>query len=604
MCGIAGSYSFPGARPAPHDVVLKLTRLLTHRGPDEEGFFKDEEGRVSLGVRRLSIVDLASGQQPQASEDGRTVVVFNGEIYNHVELRAELVGHGHAFQTDHSDTEVIVHGYEQWGNDCFRRLRGMFAVALWDARRDRLVLARDPVGKKPLYWCRRDGAIIFASEATPLALALGFDRLSLNSVGDVLRWGYTRESIWADVRTLPPATALVSESGEMRLIRYWTPTDSGRREVNYEDAVDRVGELLGTAVARRLRADVPVGLFLSGGLDSSLLAALALSGRVRELNTFSVVFRGDREDESSSSSLVARALGCRHETIDGDAVDEALLRAAIVAADEPLADPAIVPTLLLADLASRRMKVVMSGEGADELFLGYDEYRWLWRLERISTALARLPLDVRPSFRSRRLRYFAAATTCGTLRAAVAERLSPSELSRLGFAASARDGDLPPTNRLAEGARFDFERFLPGDLLMKVDKVTMARSLEARAPYLDVDLVEFVLGLSLADRIGSRLLPRPKSLLRDVALNYLPAEILERRKHPFLTPTDAWIRTTPNAVSAATSALRRVGLQIPQRVLLSGGRVNRVALGRRQRWTLFVLGIWLDEHPSARLVGA
>ncbi|MBI5310330.1 MAG: asparagine synthase (glutamine-hydrolyzing) [Actinobacteria bacterium] len=616
MCGIGGCWD-PAAvfGSSAQALSTQIVAGLEHRGPDDDGHFDDEAAGFHFGMRRLSIVDIAHGHQPIFNEDGTVAVVFNGEIYNHRELRARLTQLGHVFNTDHSDTEVIVHAYEQWGERCFRELSGMFAIAIWDRDARRLTLARDPVGKKPLYVLRRGSAVCFASEAEPLAAATDTTSLSAAAVADVLHWGFADQgrAIWHKMSMLQPGTAVsFSSDGSVDEFRYWSAPDPGSaqsvrggRESAFDVAVSETERLLDDAVAARLQADVPVGLFLSGGLDSSLLAALASERTGDRLQTFSVRFNDDREDESRWSSLVAEHFDCEHRTVDGDVVDEELLRTAIARLDEPLADAAAVPTFVLSRLAAQNLKVVISGEGADELFLGYEHYLLLWRFEPLLRLAALAPVAPPGRLRSRRLPYLASAAFGGRLPAAIAERFSPRELAMLGLNSTPGD-DRANGSTVELAARDDFRRFLPRDLMMKIDKTTMANSLEARAPYLDRQLVEFVMALPPRLRIGGRLRAQPKALLKAVARRKLrrklPAEIVDRQKHAFLTPTDRWMRAAPDATRAAGAALGRVGIEIPASALLTdrSGECG-FALTRRQRWTLFVLGLWLDERPQARL---
>ncbi|MFY9265508.1 MAG: asparagine synthase (glutamine-hydrolyzing) [Solirubrobacterales bacterium] len=612
MCGIGGCWD-PAAvfGPSPQTLSTQIVAGLRHRGPDDTGFFGDEAAGFHFGMRRLSIVDITHGQQPMFNEDGSVAAIFNGEIYNHRELRSRLTRLGHAFTTDHSDTEVIVHAYEQWGERCFSQLLGMFAIAIWDRGARRLTLARDPIGKKPLYVFRRGSAVCFSSEAEPLAASAGISELSADAVSDVLRRGFISDghAIWREMMMAQPGTATTfSSDGAVNEFTYWSAPNpevaqSRRRgrTAGFEVAASEVDRLLGDAVATRLRADVPVGLFLSGGLDSSLLAALATERAGDGLRTFSVRFVDDREDESRWSSRVAEQFGCEHQTVDGDVVDEEILRAAVGRLDEPLADAAAVPTFVLSRLAAQKLKVVISGEGADELFLGYDHYLWMWRLEPLLRFASLMPTVLHARYRSRRLPYLSAAACEGRLPAALAERFSPHELALLGLHAVAGEGRSIGST-VAVAARDDFRGFLPCDLMMKIDKTTMANSLEARAPYLDRRLAEFVLSLPLRLRLGSRLRARPKALLKEVAYRHLPAEIIDRPKHAFLTPTDRWIRSVPDATRAACDSLGRVGVRLPAHALLTDSSDQcGFALTRRQRWTLFVLGLWLDERPHARL---
>lgn len=564
MCGIAGAVltGRPGATREAAALAAVMARRLVHRGPDDEGA-AEAEG-VALAARRLSIIDLEGGHQPIANETGRVVVAQNGEIYNHAALGEALRAAGHRFRT-RCDTEVLVHGYEEWGIEgLLARLRGMFAFAVHDRDRGRLVLARDRLGEKPLYYSRGAEVFVFASELTAL-LASGrvpfcVDArareclLAVHHVPGEL-------SIVETVRKLPPGHWLDLDlrTGRAEVHEYWDFRPAAAREIDEAAGEARVRAALGEAVSRCLVADVPIGLFLSGGLDSSVLAAEA-TRQGAALATFSIGFEDDALDESGFARDVAAALGTRHEEIRFR--EEEAVRALAEAPrflDEPVGDPAALTVYLLARLArARGVKVVLSGEGADELFGGYDYY------ERPGEAVA---AGGRRALASRLrglaglgLRGLDGARGADGGQSPVLTRWPGVTLSGFPVVASPAErrrllGPEPPpaspweariaarAARIEEPLRrrryVDLKTWLPDDLLVKLDRMTMASSVEGRAPYLDADLAELVFGF------GPRLLRSgavAKRILRRAFGDRLPPAILARRKQGFVLPLSRWIR--------------------------------------------------------------
>jgi asparagine synthase (glutamine-hydrolysing) len=580
MCGIVGLFNFDPARPADEALLHAMNAAITHRGPDEDGFYV--AGPLGMANRRLSIIGLADGRQPIGNEDGTVWTVFNGEIYNYPELRQELERRGHAIRT-HTDTEVLVHLYEDHGPDFVQHLNGMFAIALWDTRRRRLLLYRDRLGEKPLYYTRGGGRLAFASEIKALLLDPRVGReLSPGALCDYLTFQYNarRETVLRDVARLRPGTMLEVDADGVRERTYWEiPAAAGPAwsEQRYLDALDA---LLRDSVRRRLLADVPLGAFLSGGIDSSLVVGLMAEVLDRPVQTFSVGFHvPGTYDESAHAARVAEHFKTDHRTLIVDSLDvERLLPHTVYHLDEPVADYAAIPTYLLSQFARRHVKVVLTGEGADELFAGYDHYRFPSMLGRYQ----RLPLGVRRLLRvvGGRLapRGIAKALEAGTLDAAdgyalvksvfrrheVAGLLAPELRAQLDGAAEHADLEalfrrgnaLDPLNRYLLA---DLATWLPEDLLMKVDKMSMSVSLESRVPYLDHRIVELVAGMppDLKWRGGS------KYLLKRAAARVLPADIIHRPKHGFRLPLDRWFRAElrPMATDLLTSArTRRRGL--------------------------------------------
>ena len=559
MCGFAGQFRLDGKPPA-WEAVEAAAKRLALRGPDDASSWRDE--RAALSFRRLSILDLEGGRQPMASEDGRFHVVFNGEIYNHPGLKHELEARGVCYRT-RSDTETILHVCRRDGENAVRRLEGMFAFALYDAREGRLTLARDPLGVKPLYYHLQDNVLSFASELRALALLLPSVSLDCASVVDYLSYGivHAPRTALEGARKLPPGHQLVFDAKGLKVRRFWEleaskPDSKHRKEIGFEQALGEVESLLKRSVKSQLLSDVPVGAFLSGGVDSSLVTALMARETGGKVPTFSIGFSGARAglDESAHARAVAAHLGTDHH--------ELVLPAGVLEGveelsgclDEPIADSAILPTFLLARFARQSVKVVLSGEGADELFAGYNRYKAAYLSERVgaipgwSRGLA--------AFAARRLGKGRVFQNIPYDRAsdwarafAHAEPPAYASLLRPGFLDGLREdpfdwlGSFERPHSLGEAQVFDLKTVLPDALLMKVDKATMRASLEARVPYLDRRLVEYAFALPPSVKMH-RL--KGKYLLRRLAEKYLPKAIATRRKHGFIVPWEEWTRSPQN----------------------------------------------------------
>lgn len=609
MCGISAIIS-PGREPAP-DVIERMTDRLAHRGPDAKGH-KRLSG-CHLGHTRLSIIDLGTGAQPMSDASGRYWITFNGEIYNYRELREELRKKGWCFNTN-SDTEVIMVAFAAWGKDCLHRFRGMVAFVIWDTQTREAFAARDLFGEKPLYYAvARDGALLFSSEIKGLlASGLIAPRLDLAAVDAFLALGYVPpdRTIYENVKTLPPGHYLEWNRGRVHVTRYWFPRLE-TCEVSLDEAAEHLRELLQQAVRRQMVADVPVGAFLSGGLDSSTIVALMQRQSNRPVKTFSVGF-GDYINELPYARAVAERYHTEHHEIDLGAppVAEMLQRMATVY-DEPFADTSNIPTYLISEFASAHVKVVLSGDGGDELFGGYAWYRPLAVSERVTGSLAKwvlfriLSRMLRERIRSLH-RYSVAVGLASRwpdmwLRAAMSnvwfrdrERrdlwADRGKEARSGF-----PGDYfrPPrdTEGLNRGFYFDLTSYLPGDILVKVDRAAMAHGLETRPPFLDRDLVEFALSLPASLKVNGE---REKILLRHACEQYWPAEMRARAKQGFGSPCGVWlglpeVRGVQKRIFAKGSRLRD---------LLPGLSAGSHRYGPYKTWILLVLGLWLETCPS------
>ena len=607
MCGICGIATARGA--VDRDRLRHMSETLVHRGPDAEGMHVD--GSIGLAARRLSIIDLAGGDQPIANEDGSVVVVQNGELYNYRELMRDLRRAGHTFSTA-CDTEVHAHGYEEWGLGLFERLRGMFAVAIWDAKRQQLVLARDPFGIKPLYYRHVDGELSFASELDALPQGeIDLDALeaflAFNSIPGPL-------SIFKEIRKLLPGHVLTWQHGDV-LTRQYARTGPlpARHHEDEAELIEECRARLRDSVRAHLIADVPVGVMLSGGVDSGVLAALAAEESSEPVRTFSIGFEESSFDELDGARAVAERYGTQHRelTLRPDAA--LLLPALADAFDEPFADSSALPTYLVSKLAAEDVKVALSGEGGDELFGGYYTYVADQLAERVGplAALARPVIEKLPSS-NRKLSFDYKAK-----RFARAAHLPPLERHhgwKEIFSADARAelrGERSPFDPLGvyrerfaatEGHELltrlqdvDFGIYLVDDLLTKTDRASMAWSLEVRVPYMDSVVANFAFSLPVRHKVRGL---SKKRLLRKAVEPLLPREVVHAKKRGFSIPAAAWLRGDLEPFARETlSAVGRQGFLDP-------AAVNRVlddhVAGRddlsRQVWGLLAFTLWYERH--------
>ena len=620
MCGIAGIVTEDGLHADERARVVCMRDVLAHRGPDDAGTHVD--GHAALAHRRLSIVDLATGRQPLANEDGTIWIAYNGEIYNHADLRGELESHGHRYRT-RSDTETIVHAYEQWGDECVQRLRGMFAFAIWDAPRRRLLLARDRLGIKPLYWTRAGGRLIFASEIKAI-LESGLVRAEPNEavLPELLATRYTSDdqTLFKGIHRLLPGHVLVFEEGGVAIRQYWdVPVGEPSREPAAAQ-VARFRALLEESVRLRLMSDVPLGMFLSGGVDSSAIAALMAGMMDRPLQTFSVAFSDRAFNELEHARAVASAIGADpHEVVIDDHDFFSALPSLIWHEDEPLAHPSSVPLYFVSKLARARVKVVLTGEGSDELLAGYGKYpRSLgnWHAGRIYTALA--PDAVRtwvrkrvvPRLPGRAARYarrsFVAVphgpeavffdNFAGIRAEGLRALIDPGVLARARapYAASRVWLDRPGTGTplLNRVLYADVKTYLV-ELLMKQDQMSMAASIESRVPFLDHHLVEFA--AALPPRLKLRGFST-KWILRAAVRDLLPPTILNRPKMGFPVPFGAWMRsawydTARDVLLDSRTRQRGVTHAASVERLLASHAAGR-AEGSDAIWALLNLELW------------
>ena len=565
MCGIAGVYEYATGRPVETQALLDMLSVIRHRGPDDEGTYV--HNNFAMGMRRLSIIDLAGGKQPISNEDGSVTVVFNGEIYNYRELREKLRARGHKLVTA-SDTEVIVHLYEELGQDCVRELRGMFGFALWDAARQRLFIARDRLGIKPLYYLEHRGCLIFASEIKAIlqhphvTADVNMDALSQFIS---LKYVPAPQTMFAGIRCVPPGHTITCDPQKLEVKSYWQL--SFARDENYnaseEKCAEQLAELLRECVKLHLVSDVPFGAFLSGGVDSSTIVALMSQLLDRPVKTFSVGFDGN--GAAYSELPYARLVSKRYETDHHEILVRPsdlmnLAEKVVWHLDQPIADNACVANYMVAELASRHVKMVLTGEGGDELFAGYARYAgeamWSWfrNIPQPARSLAvRLSKRI-PGFRRPKLALFALSQPSEVTRltnwfplfnSEMRAQLLSDQFKRATSDASAERifaehlAATDATDSLSRMLYLDTKLWLPDDLLARGDKTSMASSLEARVPLLDHKLVEFA--ASLPPHMKLKGLTR-KYLLKKVARRWLPSEVIDRKKEGFPMPFSIWFR--------------------------------------------------------------
>ncbi len=621
MCGIAGMYARDWLGSDGSAVLRRMTGALVRRGPDDEGFLID--GPVALGMRRLSIIDLKTGHQPLANEDHSVWVVFNGEIYNYRELTEMLLALGHRFATA-SDTEVLVHLYEEYGEQCVNRLRGMFAFAIWERARRTLFLARDRLGIKPLYYADTPQGCVFASELKAIAQSPWVSQqVSPDALTAYLQYGYVPDplTIREGVSKLPPGHTLTVVDGRAGAPRrYWDSARffrNGAPPVHEEEAMEALLQArLESAVRSHLVSDVPVGAFLSGGVDSSTVVAIMALEASGPIKTFSVGFREAGYNELPYARRVAEFFGTDHHELLVEPADLGVLEDVLSALDEPFADPSAIPTYLVSRLARQHVKVVLSGDGGDELFAGYDRYLIDRRrrhlgilgdtglggpLRRVSEALPEGTAGKNYLYNLSLPRMERYLDSISLFPARAIDNLL--DLAPTGTG-SALDGvltagqGLDPLSRLQD---FDLRTYLPGDILTKLDRMSMANSLEARVPLLDHPLVEFACGLSPRLRLRAG---ETKYLLKRVLKGRVPAEVLTRPKQGFAVPLESWFSSRlpgffrdqlGDGSRLAGVGLRRSSVQALMELFERRRRPDHC----RQLWALVVLDRALRGHFEA-----
>ena len=550
MCGISGIF-------ANEQVDLKVVedsiRKISHRGPDEEGFFVNQN--CVLGMCRLAIIDVSSGQQPSYSETREIVSVFNGEIYNFRELRQSLLSRGHVIGGS-GDSAIIPYLYQEFGEMFVNKLQGMFAIALFDLKKNRLILARDRLGKKPLWYSHQGNHFYFSSEVKGL-FALGVERnLDIKAIPEFLRYGYINSprSAIVGIEQLHPASILSFERGNKEIFQYWNSSNVEETSISFEDAKQETMRLLREAVKTRLVSERSIGAFLSGGIDSTIITALMQQESESPVHTFSIGFSDSEFDESKYSKVVASAIGTNHHEKKIDVDPFLIVDTLARAMDQPFADSSIIPTFLLSRFARDEVVVALSGDGGDEGFAGYDRYRAGKFLDSINPFLLANPLRTLPYPRItnqrfaklvRHSRYQSLPDRYSGFQSLfqsqdLANLLNPDVLRY----ANQDDfmniwNSIPTKDRVRKMQEMDIKTYLPGDLMYKVDISSMANSLEVRSPFLDFRVVEFGLSLPWKYKIGNG---ENKHILREIARTFVPSSLIDRPKMGFGIPRAKWLR--------------------------------------------------------------
>ncbi len=636
MCGIVGFLTSKGSNIPGYEILSRMREVLAHRGPDDMGEYirpLDDRGPfVFLGHRRLSIIDLAGGHQPLPNENGTVWVTFNGEIYNFKELKIELENLGHQFKT-RSDTEVVAHAYEEYREECFKHFNGMFAIGIWDESNHRLILARDRLGKKPLYYTCVNRTFLFASELKAILAYPDFSRtIDPLSLMKYLFYEFIPcpHTIFRDARKLPPASYLLWDGERVEIKEYWSPSDwqGIRNDLSEIEVESRILDLLKHSVKRRLISDVPLGVFLSGGIDSSAITALAQQEVPGKVKTFSIGFEDSSFDESKYASLVSRFLGTEHfeqKMTPQNLLDMVPNLPDIL--DEPMADASILPTYLLSKFTRQYVTVALGGDGGDELFAGYPTYlahkvalpyeRFLKLLHPAIDLLGNLlPVsDNNISFDFKVKKFLSGIGYPDGVRNAIwlgsfsfrdiQQVASPVILnhfdhSRLVEEISSYEEKFPPRDVITLLQYLDLKLYFQESILVKVDRASMACSLEVRAPLLDYELVEFVMGLPSALKLKGL---TSKYILKKAMKPFLPPEVIHRKKKGFGVPIAKWVKGPLKELFGdllSPDRIKREGYLNPGYVasLFQDHLLNKKD-NRKQLWTLLIWELWVNRyHPS------
>lgn len=628
MCGIVGIFNLNGGSEIDRDLLHRMNEVQHHRGPDAGGLHI--EPGVGLGHRRLSIIDLSSGKQPMENEDGSVIVTFNGEIYNFPKLSEELKAAGHQFRT-HSDTEVIIHAWEEWGEACVLRFRGMFAFAIWDRNKKTLFLARDRLGKKPLHYSLLpNGELIFSSEMKALYMhPLLQKQLDPLAVEDYFAFGYIPDprSIFTTIQKLPPAHTLLLRQGEHLppAKEYWDVPFTPIAITSEEEAVHELTRRFKEAVSIRMMSEVPLGAFLSGGVDSSAVVAMMAQESITPVNTCSIAFSDPKYNESEFARMVAERYHTNHlmETVNPD--DFSLLDSLIDVYDEPFADSSAIPTFRVCELARKKVAVALSGDGADEYFSGYRRHRWHMNEEKIRGLMPyalRKPLfgflgrhypkmDWAPRYLRAKTTFQGLAResasayfhTVGVISDELRENIYSDSFKKTlagyrGIEVFRKVAARAPSDHPLSLIQYlDLKTYLSGDILTKVDRASMANSLEVRSPLLDHELIEWVSGLSPDLKLRGQ---QGKYILKKAMQPYLPNDVLYRQKMGFSVPLAKWFRGPLSGM---------VKQRITQGTLMSTGLFNEATLNTMVMehasgikdhstplWTLLMFERFVDKH--------
>ncbi|HBV63257.1 MAG TPA: asparagine synthase (glutamine-hydrolyzing) [Rhodopirellula sp.] len=633
MCGITGAVWSDQRQSITPEVLTRMTNAISHRGPDDSQTWIDTNQQdaygnhigVALGFRRLSIIDLKGARQPMSNEDDSIQMVFNGEIYNYQTLRRRLEGRGHQFATD-GDGESILHLYEDYGADCFNHLNGMFAIGIWDAKRTRFVLARDRIGQKPLYYAVKNNRLVFGSELKSLAAVEGIcEEIDPAAIDEFLTYQYVPHpgTIWKGVRKLAPGHMAIYENGQLAVHRYWNFDPSIEKPIDGESACEHLRELLTDSVKLRMQSDVPLGAFLSGGIDSSLITAIANEQCDSSVRTFSIGFPVADFDETAYAAEVAKHLGTQHQRFEVMPSGVDVIDKLVWHYDEPFGDSSAVPTWYLSELTKSEVTVALSGDGGDELFAGYERYRALWLSNKLRSLfpvhkipglhlIQKLPdSNRRKSFVRRGKRFLEALDQPPARRYLNWLQIFPESLRASIYTDSFLEllpGDDPfdfldsawtrSTGRdlVTRASTTDILSYLPCDLCTKVDVASMAHGLEVRQPLLDHRIVEFAASLPVDLKFRGK---RGKLILQDAFGSMIPKSIFTRKKMGFGIPIANWFRNElkPMVHDTLLAQDARISPYFRQESiteLVRSHETNEQNHGYRL-WNLLILEKWLRE---------
>jgi len=619
LCGIAGFVGMTDKK-----LLSRMCNVIEHRGPDDSGVFVDYN--VCLGNRRLSIIDIAGGHQPIHNEDESVWVIFNGEIYNFLNLKEQLESEGHRFYTQ-SDTEVIVHLYEEFGDSFVKKLRGMFAIAIFDKKNRKLILARDRVGKKPLYYALHNNVLLFASEIKSMLQYEEIERkINYEALKYFLTFRYVPGPItmFEGIKKLQPGHILIFKNGKIEISKYWDISFTQILDEPEEHIIKKLTELIKESVRIRLISEVPLGAYLSGGTDSSTIVSMMSSFMDEPVKTFSVGFGDERFDELKYSKIVAEEFGTDHHEFIVDPSNVEVLPKIAWHFDEPIADPAAIPTYLLSELAKKYVTVVLTGEGGDEIFAGYEHYKMILNVEKYSKVVPNffvkrvIPTAIRIAPRKFLDIFFRYSSALGDKAIERANRfLSSSNLEDAYLSIVSifdeqekeqilsKEGGrqikvdisnfireyfekIKNANTLNKLLLFEFKVPLPDNLLMKVDKMTMASSIEARSPLLDSELVDFTSKVPASMKIrGST----EKYILRKVMEKFLPKSIVKRKKQRFFVPLDIWFEGELGEVSKQMLSNSKFFSQEYIQRMFSNYEKSKLYYSR-QLWNLLTFELW------------
>lgn len=635
MCGIVGFLTSNPSKIPELKVLREMRDILIHRGPDDEGEYiqsLDEKGLfLFLGHRRLSIIDLFKGHQPISNEDETIWVIFNGEIYNFKQLRKDLERLGHWFKTD-SDTEVIVHSYEEYGEDCFKYFNGMFAISIWNKNNQRLILSRDRFGKKPLYYYFFDDIFIFSSELKAIVIYPGFRRtVDPVSLSKYLFYEFipSPKTIFKNVKKLPSASYLVLENGRIEIKRYWSPFENKEiRNISEQEVEERIVELLKKSVGRRLISDVPLGVFLSGGIDSSCVAAFAQKEVTGKVKTFSIGFEDPTFDESKYAILTSKFIETEHHQqvmYPKDLMEIIPFIPHLL--DEPMADASIIPTFLLSKFTREYVTVALGGDGGDELFAGYPTYlahkmanyyesifgfihpviKSLGNLLPVSDNNFSFDFKVKKFLSGIgypdgiRNSIWLGSFTFEEIKEIISKEIySTFDSNEILEEIYSYEKDYPYQDEITKLQYLDLKLYLQESVLVKVDRASMACSLEVRAPFLDYEIVEFV--MSIPSRLKLKNFTT-KYILKKALKNFLPKEIIHRPKKGFGIPIAKWIKGPLKDLFQDLlnpEKIKREGFLNPDYVgNLLEEHLNNKKDNRKKLWTLLVWQLWTERyHPT------